>query len=102
MGLTFKKLEQIQFGDLVATPRLTNELKLRIQAGLGNSEKPDGLAELTKNLAAAFPDNKDDVAKFIEEEMTMDSIAQLATYLLAGDNGLARLDAAQGGANGSE
>lgn len=101
MGLTFKKIEPVQFGDLVATPKLTNEIKLRISAALGKADTADGMAELTKQLAAAFPDHKEEVAAFIESNMTMDDIAQLATYIISGDKGLSRLNAAlEGGADG--
>ena len=34
MGLQFSKFEPVQFGDLVATPKLTNEIKLRLQTAL--------------------------------------------------------------------
>lgn len=102
MGLQFSKLEPVQFGDLVATPKLTNEVKLRLQTALqkAKDQTTDDLVEMTNQLAAAFPDHKEEVATFIESNMTMDDIAQLTTYLLAGDAGLARLKSAQGGANG--
>ncbi len=99
MGLKFEKPEAVQFGEIIATPKLTTELKLRLQTGLAKNQAStaEGLAELTKLLASCFPSDKDDVAAYIDSYMGLNDIAKLATYLLAGQEGLANLEKTIGG-----
>lgn len=95
MGLEFNKLQPVQFGEFAATPKLTTELKLRLQSALTSDKTrtTDGMVELTKVLANCFPENSEEVESFIESYMTVDDIAKLATFLLTGEAGLKRLAA---------
>lgn len=99
MGLKFEKPEAVQFGEIIATPKLTTELKLRLQTALAKNQASttEGLAELTKLLASCFPSDKDEVAEYIDSYMGLNDIAKLATYLLAGQEGLANLEKTIGG-----
>lgn len=97
MGLKFEKPQAVQFGEIIAVPKLTTELKLRLQNALqvDKLKTGDGLDELTQILAKCFPGHTDEVATYIESYMTETDMAKLATFLIAGEDGLKRLSAEQ-------
>lgn len=92
MGLTFQKLDAVQFGDFTATPKGTTELKFRLQKALQGTDGADGLAEVAELLPQFFPEKQEQVKEFIGADMTVDGMATLAAYLIGGDSAVARVN----------
>lgn len=83
MALEFKdKLEAINFGGMVLTPKIDMEKRLRLkQADLKTA---DGIRETMTIIAECFDDKADDVRAFIDENLSLIDIAQLQVYLIGG------------------
>lgn len=102
MGLKFEKPEAVQFGDLVVVPKLTTENKLRLTRALQEAKSPEKMTDMTPILAACFPDEKEKVEEFIESYMTLNDMAELAAFIVAGAKGLAKVEQAARIAEGDE
>lgn len=90
MALSFQPLADVQFGEIKATPKLTTELKLRI-ARLGDYSKTvEDFESACKTLAKAFPEDKEEVEKFMLESMSIMDLQELQAYLVGGDKLVAR------------
>lgn len=94
MALSFKKntAEAIQFGDLVVTPKVDIEARLRIQAlQMGNANE---VKEAILVISECFGDKKDEVAEFLSKDMTVLDLAKLKAYLVGGNDMVERVDSA--------
>lgn len=84
MPLAFKKIKPVDFEDFTAVPQMTTELKLRIQ-----NLKFDTEAQIEKakdTLSVAFPDEKEKVRAFMDENlMGAVGLQELQAYLLGGE-----------------
>lgn len=89
MALSFSKLEAVEFGDIKATPVLTQELRLRIQQIKGDAIDTTDSRDL---LSSAFPSVKDAVSEFMKDNFSKNDYQRLQTYLTQGAAGLERLD----------
>lgn len=103
MGLKFNKLEAVEFGDIVATPAMTMELRLRIQnCKFGTAEETE---ESIKTIARAFEKSDLDgaITNFMKNEMALLDLQKLQAYLYGGDSALElinkQLDKAMEGIN---
>ena len=103
MGLKFNKLEAVEFGDIVATPAMTMELRLRIQnCKCGTPEETE---ESIKTIARAFEKSDLDgaITNFMKNEMALLDLQKLQAYLYGGDSALElinkQLDKAMEGIN---
>lgn len=91
MALEFKKgLDAIKFGDIVATPKLDVEKRLRLQNI--KLENAASIKEAIAVIAECFVGKEVEVAEFINEFMGLDDIARLQVYLVGGDAMLSRVD----------
>lgn len=98
MALSFKKnsAEAIAFGDLVATPNVDIEARLRIQGlQMGNANE---IKEAILVISECFGDKKDEVAEFLSKDMTVLDLAKLKAYLVGGDDMVERVNSAMDGA----
>lgn len=89
--LTFNKIKPIRFGDIVATPILNAEARLRVKSAKvsGNG------AEAREALASVFPEEqRQEIISFMEENMSENELAVLQAYLVSGELGISRLEAA--------
>ena len=85
MALEFKKqLEAISFGDLVATPKVDMEKRLRLQNI--KLDKADAVREAINVMAECFGENAEAVKSFIDENMSVVELAQLQVYLVGGQD----------------
>lgn len=94
MALSFKKnsAEAIQFGDLVVTPKVDIEARLRIQSSqMGNASE---VKEAILVISECFGDKKDEVAEFLSNDMTVLDLAKLKAYLVGGADMVERVDSA--------
>lgn len=85
MALEFKKqLEAISFGDLVVTPKVDMEKRLRLQSL--KLDKADQVKEAINVIAECFSENAEAVKAFINENMSVVELAQLQVYLVGGQD----------------
>lgn len=92
MALNFKKsaLEAISFGDLVVTPSVDIESRLRIQqTKLGSASE---VKEAIAVMAECFGEKAEEVAKFMSEQMSIVDLAKLQVYLVGGDDMLHKVE----------
>lgn len=89
MPLAFKKIKPVDFEDFQATPQLNTELKLRVQnLKFASTEQIENAKEV---LSSAFPDNKEQVRKFMDDNfMGAIALQELQAYLLGGEDMLNR------------
>lgn len=89
MALSFRGVEPVAFGTgnekIVEAPKVTQELKLRLQEVAKNA-KTDFTAVLD-TMAEAFPENKAAVRKFMGERMTEADLSMLLSYIIGGETG---------------
>lgn len=81
MALEFKGLEPVKFGDIIATPVVSQENKMRLRSA--NLQTEDGANELKKILAECFPAQQMQVAAFIQQMNELD-LEILQGYLIGG------------------
>lgn len=89
--MKFNKLtvEAVEFGDLVATPHMTQEKRLRVsQLKIGNGP----LDRAIDVLSSCFGEDAEEVKAFMKINMPADHLARLQTYLLRGAEGVAELE----------
>lgn len=92
MALSFKKnaLDAISFGDLVVTPVVDIESRLRIQQiKLGSASE---VKEAIAVMSECFADKADEVAKFMSEQMSVVDLAKVQVYLIGGDEMLDKVE----------
>lgn len=83
MGLNFKKIEPVQFGDIVATPKVDEETKLRLQKiDLSTVQGWDDGIDL---MAGCFAEQKEEIKDFMKTNMTSLDLNKLQAYLMGGD-----------------
>lgn len=83
MALEFKnQLEAIDFGGLVALPKVDIEARLRLQ----NIKLDDasGVKEAITVISECFGENASAVKEFINDNLSVMDIAQLQVYLVGG------------------
>lgn len=91
MALEFKKgLDAIKFGDVVATPKLDVEKRLRLQ----NIKLDDvaSIKEAIEVISSCFEGKEEEVAGFITGYMGLSDIARLQVYLVGGDDMLQKVE----------
>ena len=80
--LSFSGLQPVSFGGKECAPKLDTEIRLRI-----SNVKLDTASDIehaAKVFAEAFPDDKDYVRDFIENQMTGYEVRELQVYLTQG------------------
>lgn len=89
MALSFGGIEPVSFGTgankITETPKITQELKLRIQEAAKNART--NFIGVLDTMAEAFPENKVAIRKFMEEKMTEADLSMLLSYLIGGETG---------------
>lgn len=85
MALTFNKLEPVRFGEIVAMPVLSQELKLRVQQ---LKPEADNMEETRNILSECFGEKSMAVKEFMRENFSNMDYIRLQVYLLNGDKGL--------------
>lgn len=89
MPLGFKKIKPVDFEDFTAMPQVTPELRLRVQNL--KFATTDQLEQAKDVLSSAFPEDKDRVRKFMEDNyMGAISLQELQAYLIGGEEMLER------------
>lgn len=92
MALSFKKnaLEAISFGDLVVSPNVDIESRLRLQqTKLGSASE---VMEAIAVMSECFGDKAEAVAKFMKEQMSVVDLAKVQIYLIGGDEMLGKVE----------
>lgn len=89
MAFKFTKLKPVEFEDFKATPKVTQELRLRLSQLKTDDEH---LEETRDLLAQCFPDKSEEVKKFMADWFSSMDYTRLRVYLLNGDNGLEYLE----------
>lgn len=89
MGLKFKNIEPVQFGDIVAMPYVDEETKLRLQNI--NFTTLEGRAEGINLMLSCFKEHKDEIREFMKTMGAYD-LNQLQAYLMGGQALLDKLD----------
>lgn len=90
MAFNFTKLEPVGFGDFKAMPKLTQELRLRLER---LKFKTEADAEKAINvLAECFGDKSTKVKTFMRDNFVPMDYMRLQVYLLQGDKGLEDLE----------
>lgn len=91
MGLKFSKLEPVQFGDIVVTPEIDEETKLRLYGiSFGTLE---GVKEGIEVMSSCFKEKSkiEDVKEFMTT-MSNYELNQLQAYLMGGQAMLDKLE----------
>lgn len=83
MALSFSGLEAVKFGEIVATPTVTAETRLRIQSG--NFKSAEGREKLIKVMSGCFGDQADAIADFMDKQMSTYELSLLQAYLAGGE-----------------
>lgn len=90
MGLEFKKIEAIKFGDIVVEPKLDVETRLRLQTTkLTTQQEIDETIDL---IAKCCGDKAEGVKEFIEQNLGVVDIARIQAYLAGGKTLLDAID----------
>lgn len=84
MGLNFNKIEPVQFGDIVAMPKIDEETKLRLQNI--NLSTVQGWNDGVELMAGCFSEKKDEVKDFMKNNMNSFDLNKLQAYLMGGDS----------------
>lgn len=79
MALSFNGLEPVRFGGRDCTPRITTEIKLRLEQIKAYDDNADDV------LASAFPDDENYVRDFLKNKMTAMDKERLHAYLYGGE-----------------
>ena len=87
--LKFKKLEAVEFGDIVAQPEMTTEKRMRIsQAKLLNEQHEVSESAIDALLSVFAEEKRPEIRAFMRENMSVDDLARLQIYLVMGERGL--------------
>lgn len=97
MGLEFKKTASIKFGDIVATPKMTVSQRLRLQTFKEGIKTEEDWAEARDYCAGCFPDQKEEVARFIDDYFTIADFQKLLAFLLVGETGVKKIEGVYAG-----
>lgn len=79
MALSFNGLEPVRFGDKDCTPKITTEIKLRLEQIKEYNDSADEV------LASAFPEDEMYVKDFLRTKMTAMDKERLHAYLYGGE-----------------
>lgn len=80
--LNFSGLQPVTFKGKECQPKLDAETRLRVQTL--KTEKSGDLKHAAEVLCEAFPDDKEYVRDFIENEMSVYEVSELQVYLAHG------------------
>ncbi len=87
MALAFNGIEPVTFGvgdeKIVETPKVTQELKLRMQEAAKSADT--NFAGALDVMADAFPENRTKIREFMENKMTEADLTVLLSYLIGGE-----------------
>lgn len=92
-ALEFEEKQAIRFGDIIAFPKVDNELQLRLST-LTYSTVED-IEHAIDVLSKAFGDQSGKIRGFMADNMTADDLAKLQVYLTRGVAGLKTLEKAE-------
>lgn len=84
MALQFNGIEAIRFGDIVSTPKIDAETRLRLQGVKLNTK--DAVNEAIEVLSSCFGADSVAIKQFMAEQMSEYELAKLQAYLLGGDS----------------
>lgn len=90
MALSFSGLEAVKFGEIVATPTVTAEARLRIQSG--NSKSAENREKLIKAMADCFGEQSEAVQDFMTHQMSGYELSLLQAYLVGGEKMLDQVE----------
>lgn len=90
MGLQFEKTQAIGFGDIVAVPHISTELRLRLQKDVRTGTVEE-LCETKDLLAECFTEKRKEIREFMDD-MTIVDLQRLQTYLVGGDTMLQAME----------
>lgn len=82
--LSFSGLQPVSFGGKECAPKLDTEIRLRIANT--KFDTASDIEHAAKVFAEAFPDDKDTVRDFIENQMSAYELRELQIYLTQGAN----------------
>lgn len=82
MGLSYKGIEAVEFGNIKAVPQLDQKTKLKLQRI--NLATEEGKDNAISTLASCFPDNEQEIKDFMMKQMTDFELAQLHAYIIGG------------------
>lgn len=88
--LEFRGREAIKFGDLAVFPQDTPELRLRIRKVNFNTDTDT--QEAIEVMSSFFPEHKDEVKRFLQEQMKDYELAMLQTYLVGGSSAVGMVE----------
>ena len=80
--LSFSGLQPVSFAGKECTPKLDAEIRLRVQTL--KVEKNGDLKRASEVLCEAFPDDKEYVKDFIQNQMSVYEVGELQVYLVHG------------------
>lgn len=80
--LSFSGLQPVSFAGKECKPKLDAEIRLRIQTL--KVEKNGDLKRASEVLSEAFPDDKEYVKDFIQNQMSVYEVSELQVYLAHG------------------
>lgn len=91
MALQINALEAVTFGDIIATPKLNNEVRLRL-----SGVKFDNEAEINKAqevIASAFPEQQAQVLEYLRNNpIPVFELQRVQAYLLNGETAVKAFD----------
>lgn len=90
MALTFSKIEPVNFGGMKVMPKITTELKLRLEKLQFDTD--DDIEEAITKLSQAFGNKKSEVEQFMRDNMFPQDLSQLKTYLVSGPQALVSME----------
>lgn len=85
MAFMFSEIKPVQFGKIVAMPKITAELKLRLKQIKNIGSNYDEMRDI---LSQCFGEKSEQVKEFIRVNFSDLDYARLQVYLLDGDKGV--------------